>query len=382
MPTTSKSAPARPAAKKTTGATTVDRVAELKKFFKDYAAGKEKSATYKNEVDSASKLHLLVALEAAGKIQAYEKWENAIKKIGVIDVVNKYNETALHWAAVAQDRALSLELLGAGANVNAISDFGSPLHYQAAAGFSHTHSQALLNAGADPTLRDKQKKTPLNYIDTRFKKFFQQQVEESKVEVLARQIRAGRLPSLTLDQMSSAIDGALRLHAASFEYEANPSFYLQTNGVNMLFGTPHCSTCKMSFGDEKKYARHMMSIDHILKYTGTTEAAMLEARAYLEAKDTFHSVYQGRMTIEKALTGYPEGAVMNDWHAFIEDDKEGNVCIYLQQGSDTTTRELFEMVEHDVKETIPGQADDYLLEAEEEAKSRNLGEEEEEEDEY
>ena len=66
---------------------------------------------------------------------------------------------------------------------------------------------------------------------------------------------------------------------------------------------------------------------------------------------------------------------MSDWHAFIEDDEEGNVCIYLQNGHDLESRELFEMVEHDVKDAIPEQENDYLAEAE--AESRNGGGEEE-----
>jgi hypothetical protein len=70
---------------------------------------------------------------------------------------------------------------------------------------------------------------------------------------------------------------------------------------------------------------------------------------------------------------------MSDWHAFIEDDDEGNVCIYLQQGADRATRELYELVEFDVKNAIPEQAGDYLLEAEEKAKRRNLGEDDEDE---
>jgi len=70
---------------------------------------------------------------------------------------------------------------------------------------------------------------------------------------------------------------------------------------------------------------------------------------------------------------------MGEWHAFIEDDDEGNVCIYLQQGTDTTTRELYEMVEHDVKDSLVGQEDDYLAEAQDEADSRN-GDEDDKDD--
>ena len=62
---------------------------------------------------------------------------------------------------------------------------------------------------------------------------------------------------------------------------------------------------------------------------------------------------------------------MAEWHAFIEDDEEGNVVIYLQNGDDTSSREVHEMVEHDVKDSLPGQDDDYLEEAEQIAEERN-----------
>lgn len=62
---------------------------------------------------------------------------------------------------------------------------------------------------------------------------------------------------------------------------------------------------------------------------------------------------------------------MPHWFAFLEDDEDGNACIYLQQGKDEATRELYEMVEHDVVDALPGQAEAYLEEAEKEALDRN-----------
>jgi len=64
---------------------------------------------------------------------------------------------------------------------------------------------------------------------------------------------------------------------------------------------------------------------------------------------------------------------MSEWHAFIEDDDEGNICIYLQRGSDVSTRELYEMIEADIKDEdgMSAQEAAYLAEAEEEADSRN-----------
>lgn len=62
---------------------------------------------------------------------------------------------------------------------------------------------------------------------------------------------------------------------------------------------------------------------------------------------------------------------MAEWHAFIEDDDEGNACVYLQDGGDESTRELFEMVEADIVDELEGQLEDYLADAEAEARDRN-----------
>lgn len=62
---------------------------------------------------------------------------------------------------------------------------------------------------------------------------------------------------------------------------------------------------------------------------------------------------------------------MMNWHALLEDDEEDNACIYLQNGSDESTRELFEMVEADVVDALEGQIEAYLADAEEEARERN-----------
>lgn len=308
MPTSIKSARAQPATKKTNDATIVDRVTELNNFFKDFAIDKS-SATYKSEVNSASELHLLILLEATGQKQTDAQWKNAIKKNGTVEVTNKYNETALHWASVASDESISLKLLELGANVNAMSDFGSPLHYVIASRLPSIREASLLDAGANPSLRDNQKKTPLNYISRECKKYFQKQIEASKIIFMTRQFRAGRLPSLTVDQFKCGLEGAITLYDLSFGVEARD--YLASTGVSLLFGNPYCSTCKMTFYDDKKYARHMLSIAHILKDSNTTEEAMLEARAYLEAKGTFRSVFRGTITIEDALRAFHEDLVVD-----------------------------------------------------------------------
>jgi hypothetical protein len=62
---------------------------------------------------------------------------------------------------------------------------------------------------------------------------------------------------------------------------------------------------------------------------------------------------------------------MSDWHVFIEDDDEGNLCINLQDGVDGSSRELYEMVEFDIVDAMQRQDLAYLRGAEEEARERN-----------
>lgn len=61
---------------------------------------------------------------------------------------------------------------------------------------------------------------------------------------------------------------------------------------------------------------------------------------------------------------------MANWHVFNEDD-EGNAWVYLQDGGDESSRQLFEMVEADIVHELEGQVDDYLADAEGEARDRN-----------
>ena len=51
------------------------------------------------------------------------------------------------------------------------------------------------------------------------------------------------------------------------------------------------------------------------------------------------------------------------WQAYVEEDEEGNECVYMQEDDDTDGRELHEMVEHDIKhsEDMIKQLQDYLI---------------------
>lgn len=66
------------------------------------------------------------------------------------------------------------------------------------------------------------------------------------------------------------------------------------------------------------------------------------------------------------------GASMT-WRAYIEEDEDGNECVYIQKFGDTENRELHELVEHDIKESadMVRQLQDYLEEAQSICDERN-----------
>jgi len=62
-----------------------------------------------------------------------------------------------------------------------------------------------------------------------------------------------------------------------------------------------------------------------------------------------------------------------DWHAWLEDDENEDVCIYIQQGSETGTRELRGKVSaEDAENEMLNNEDELLAAAESEAENRNL----------
>jgi ankyrin repeat protein len=72
--------------------------------------------------------------------------------------------SVLHWAVLAHHADLVEILKAGGANVNATDKKGyTPLHYASAVDFGDaTTATALLKAGADPSVREKEGKTALN----------------------------------------------------------------------------------------------------------------------------------------------------------------------------------------------------------------------------
>lgn len=63
---------------------------------------------------------------------------------------------------------------------------------------------------------------------------------------------------------------------------------------------------------------------------------------------------------------------MNEWHAYLEDDEDDNVCIYIQQGDNTGTRELYAQVDaDDAEDEHLNNETELLKEAEAEAMRRN-----------
>jgi hypothetical protein len=60
------------------------------------------------------------------------------------------------------------------------------------------------------------------------------------------------------------------------------------------------------------------------------------------------------------------------WQAFLEDDGDGNVCIYLENDGDPGVRELFGQVPaEDAEDEELNNENELLEEAEQEAKRRN-----------
>ena len=64
------------------------------------------------------------------------------------------------------------------------------------------------------------------------------------------------------------------------------------------------------------------------------------------------------------------------WHAFLEDDDDGNVCIYLEDDDNPGVRELFgQVAAEDAEDEELNNENELLEEAEQEAKRRNRHEE-------
>ena len=290
---------------------TQDRVAQLRRAFQ----GNKSSVDYKNELPTATELHWLVAASrnwACSKlsdkeVSAFESaMKTAIKNCGDVDVVNDHNETPLHWASVINSTDAVKLLLTHGANVNAMADGGAPLHYATAAAYSEI-AKTLLKAGADASLRNKQKKLPISFVSTTMKKFFDQDVEAAKVHILQMDFVRGKMPTLSKWDMISAIDAAVEYQTAIIQYENTPNYFLQQNGVQLVFGLPTCNRCNKTFEDKKSYAKHMLSLEHILKNNRTTHEAMREAKAYLDFKNVFSDVYGRRKMSSDVLEDYPGG---------------------------------------------------------------------------
>ena len=314
--TTSKpSAPKQPKAAKTASRPSVptpDRVETLLRVFKDATDSKAVSADYKAEQPTASDLHWWAAREFESRHQKLRPKElsgltaaikASIKKVGSVDPLNHLNETPLHWAVVNKMLEVVELLVANGANVNAMAAGGTPLHYATARGGDSTISEFLLKAGADSTVPNGQKKLPIVFVPPTLKKYFSQAIEDAKVHILRTAFAQGKTPTLNKEEMGNAIDAALEYRKASLEYENTPNYWLQTNGVMTVRGVPTCNDCKKSFTNDKDYAKHILSVEHIVHKHRTTLESMHEAKAFLEFKGIFHDVYLRNKTKEDALKG-------------------------------------------------------------------------------
>lgn len=64
------------------------------------------------------------------------------------------------------------------------------------------------------------------------------------------------------------------------------------------------------------------------------------------------------------------------WHAYLEDDDDGNVCIYLEDDDKPGVRKLFgQVAAEDAEDEELNNENELLEEAEQEAKRRNRDEE-------
>jgi hypothetical protein len=319
-----KSARVKPAAKNATAnpsmqkvaptpVSTQDRVAALLEVFNDVAAETNKSPRYQEEVLTASGLHWAVAIRSKVPHMALPEQEISklksiveatITKYGSVDVFNAHNETPLHWALVNK-RTDAVELLVEnGADVNAMATGGTPLHYLTASGNSYS-TKLILRAGADAAIANRQKKLPIVFIPAVMKKYFKIDVHEAKVHIIATGFELGKLPSLSRDEMKRAINAAIEHRTAYRIYESTPNYYLQSNGVQTEFGVPTCSSCNERFSNDTSYARHVLSLEHILKYHGTTYEGMCEASAYLTFRGEFSNVASGEKSVSDFLDQYP-----------------------------------------------------------------------------
>lgn len=62
------------------------------------------------------------------------------------------------------------------------------------------------------------------------------------------------------------------------------------------------------------------------------------------------------------------------WYAYIKDDEDGNSCVWIQLGEDESEREMYEMVESNIKRMpdMVKQLHSYLEEATAICKERNI----------
>jgi ankyrin repeat protein len=119
--------------------------------------------------DANSKISLLGQFPSTPLVLAatfaYPAVVQALLKTGVdANAKDQDGMTALHWAVLAHHADLVEILKAGGANVNATDRFGyTPLFYAASVDFGDAETaRALLRAGADPNVKDKEGKTALS----------------------------------------------------------------------------------------------------------------------------------------------------------------------------------------------------------------------------
>ena len=109
-------------------------------------------------------------------------------------------------------------------------------------------------------------------------------VDAERIMVRTNELLAGSKLQFNQNEMEAALDAFVDFKRISRSFFGDPRDYLQSTGIRSLYGSPFCGDCgDITFDSERKYANHMMSLQHFLTMHRTTLPAIREVRAHLQA---------------------------------------------------------------------------------------------------
>ena len=109
-------------------------------------------------------------------------------------------------------------------------------------------------------------------------------VDNQQIMERAEKLLDGEPLLFTEDEMSAALEAFIDFKKISYKFFGDAHDFLQKIPIHTMFGRPYCRACgEKYFSSERKYANHMMSIEHFLTSFRTTLAAVNEVRAHLQA---------------------------------------------------------------------------------------------------